>query len=109
MNLLGTESRQDQFPSAFTLIELLVVIQGGPATQQTVLDNPALGFLGEPGEIVNVLPQEETEGAVFLGIAGDEIESGMFQNETVHLNLVHVQGPGAVFLYSIGEFGDSTL
>ena len=54
-----------------------LVILGSSATQTVVPENPAFGFLGAPGEVVHVLPQEETEGVIFLGIAGDEIESGV--------------------------------
>ncbi len=81
------------------------LLQGVPATRQTVPDNEAFGFLGAAGSAVWVLPQEETEGVLFLGIAGDEIPAGVFANDAVSLNLIGSRGPGAVSLYAVDEFG----
>ncbi|MCS1408822.1 MAG: hypothetical protein M2R45_01999 [Verrucomicrobia subdivision 3 bacterium] len=83
-----------------------LVIRGGVGALFTVPQNPAFGFLGRPGAIVHVLPQEEKEGVIFLGIAGDEIEPGLFENETVDLRLVGVDGPGTVALYEVDAFGN---
>ena len=55
-----------------------------------------------------VLPQDEREGVLYLGIAGDEIPAGAFNNEAVDLNLVAVNGPGNVFLYATDAFGSPT-
>ena len=85
------------------------LLQGVSATRQSVPADPAFGFLGAAGSGVWVLPQEETEGVLFLGIAGDEIESGVFENDSVDLQLVDVRGPGDVSLYSVDEFGAPTV
>ena len=82
-----------------------LVILGSSATQTVVPENPAFGFLGTAGDVVNVLPQEETEGVIFLGIAGDEIESGVFVGDSVDLKLVSSEGPGHVSLYAVDAFG----
>ena len=82
-----------------------LVILGSSATQTVVPENPAFGFLGTAGDVVNVLPQEETEGVIFLGIAGDEIESGVFVGDAVELKLVSSEGPGHVSLYAVDAFG----
>jgi len=82
-----------------------LVILGTDATQTIVPEDPAFGFLGDPGDRVHLLPQEETEGVIFLGIAGDEIESGIFENNVVQLNLVSAKGPGHLSLYAIDSFG----
>ena len=82
-----------------------LMILGTDATKIVVPDDPAFGFLGAPGDSVNVLPQEETEGVIFLGIAGDEIESGIFEKNIVQLNLVAAEGPGHVSLYAVDSFG----
>ena len=83
-------------------------LHAGPATWSKVPNDPAFGFLGSPGDTIFVLPQAEDPNILFLGIAGDEIPTGVFQNETVNLNLAAVQGPGDVFLYSTGQFGAPT-
>lgn len=86
-----------------------LILQAGTATRIRVPDNEAFRFLGDPGAIVNVLPQEETAGALFLGIAADEIESGIFENDAVALKLISVEGPGAVSLYSVDSLGNPTV
>ena len=83
-------------------------LQAGPETWQTVPSDPAYAFLGNSGDGIFILPQDEKEGVLFLGIAGDEIESGVFENDQVELNLASVDGPGAVYLYSTDEFGAPT-
>jgi surface-anchored protein len=80
-----------------------------PAARQSVPNDPSFSFLGSAGAPVYVLPQEETEGLLFLGIAGDEIASGQFGNETVRLELAAVSGPGNFALYSVDAFGAPTV
>jgi len=80
-----------------------------PAATQTVPNDPAFSFLGAPGATTHVLPQEETEGVLFLGIAGDEIEPGQFVGESVSLQLVSATGPGSFALYSVDQFGAPTM
>ena len=86
-----------------------LVIQGSSGTMINVPSDPSFGFLGAPGTAINVLPQEESAGAIFLGIAGDEIPLGIFENNTVSLELVEVRGPGNVSLYSVDEFGKPSV
>ena len=86
-----------------------LILQGGRATQIRVPDSESFRFLGDPGAVVNVLPQEEMAGVLFLGLAADEIESGIFENDAVALNLISVEGPGAVSLYSVDSLGNPTV
>ena len=86
-----------------------LVIQGSGATQTVVPEDPAFSFLGAPGDSIHVLPQEESEGVIFLGIAGDEIESGVFEEDLVQLQLVSAVGPGQVSLYAVDEFGSPSV
>ena len=86
-----------------------LILQGGAATQIRVPDSEAFRFLGDPGAVVNVLPQDEIAGVLFLGLAADEIESGIFENDIVELNLVSVEGPGAVSLYNVDGIGNPTV
>ena len=58
---------------------------GVPSTLEPVPNNPAYGFLGLPGDAIYVLPQDEREGVLYLGIAGDEIPAGAFNNDAVDL------------------------
>lgn len=83
-----------------------LVILGSPATQTIVPDDPAFGFLGDPGALIHVIPQAEKEGVIFLGIAGDEIESGVFEGDVVQLKLISTEGPGQLSLYAVDAFGN---
>jgi surface-anchored protein len=80
-----------------------------PAARQTVPNDPAFAFLGEAGSPVHILPQDETEGLLFPGIAADEIAPGVFVGETVDLTLLVNSGPGEVALYSVDGFGAPTV
>ena len=81
------------------------LLYGVAATRQSVPADASYGFLGNAGDSVWVLPQEEQEGVLYAGIAGDEIESGVFKQEAVSLHLVGVRGPGNVSLYATDAFG----
>lgn len=91
----------------FNTDEAVLVLR--PAARQSVPNDPAFSFLGTAGAPVYVLPQDETEGLLFVGIAGDEIPAGLFTNETVKLELVSASGPGNFSLYIIDGFGDPTV
>jgi surface-anchored protein len=82
-----------------------LVLMAADEAQQIVPEDSAYSFLGVAGDTVYVLPQEEQEGVLYVGIAGDEIESGLFEGEAVSLHLVGVRGPGNVSLYATDAFG----
>lgn len=85
------------------------VLVGRAPARAVVPADPAFDFLGNPGATVYVLPQDETEGLLFLGIAADEIAPGEFNGETVTLQLVSLEGPGQLALYETDAFGAPTL
>ncbi|MDC0319241.1 choice-of-anchor M domain-containing protein, partial [Verrucomicrobia bacterium] len=70
-----------------------------------VPNDPAYGFLGNPGDLVYELPQHEEKGLLFLGIGADELEKGVFVNDQVQVNLKSVEGPGNIYLYEPNLFG----
>ncbi len=84
------------------------LLRAAPASLETALGG-AFAFLGENGSPIYILPQDEKEGVLFLGLAGDEIQTGVFMGDTVDLSLVGAQGPGDVFLYTVDGFGDPTV
>lgn len=86
-----------------------IALQAGPATWQTVPENPDFGFLGAPGDHLYVLPQEEQAGVLFVGLAAGEVAPGVFVGETVNVQLTAVSGPGAVFYYSVDGLGAPTV
>ena len=87
--------------------EVLLRVDSRSAT--VVPNDPAFGFLGHPGELFYQLPQHEEEGLLYLGIASDEVEAGVFVGDEVKLNLKSVEGPGEVYLYSTDTFGKPTV
>jgi len=79
------------------------------ATQEARILRPA-GPLWDPtGTDVNrplwVLPQHEKEGLPALGLATDEIETGVFVNDVVTLSLRHLKGPGDFSLWADNALG----
>jgi surface-anchored protein len=82
-----------------------VALQAGPVTWRTVPESAAFAFLGRAGDSLYVLPQEETEGVLFLGLAAAEVEPGVFANDRISINLVDVAGPGHVFYHEVDGFG----
>ncbi|MBL9170966.1 MAG: choice-of-anchor M domain-containing protein [Verrucomicrobiales bacterium] len=76
-----------------------------PLTQRVVPTNTAFAFLGPVGTPVWVLPGVENPKLLFLGLAAEEIEKGLFVNDELRFTLKGVEGPGHFALYSIDGFG----
>jgi surface-anchored protein len=101
--VLHDETRDQEFEADEAALRL------GPATWQRVPSHPSLAFLGNPGSPIYLLPQDEREGLLFLGISGAHIEPGVFVNDRVFLHLVGLEGPGDFFLYRIEPLGETTV
>ncbi|HSH16091.1 MAG TPA: choice-of-anchor M domain-containing protein, partial [Verrucomicrobiae bacterium] len=86
-----------------------VALQAGPATWTTVPADVAFGFLGAPGEHRYILPQDEQEGVLFLGLAAGEVPAGTFVDDELKVQLSAVSGPGSVFYYEVDGFGAPTV
>jgi len=84
----------------------MAVLRANPSSLEPVANGSEFRFLGHPGDRIYLLPQNENGELLFLGIAGDEIPMGVFEGDTVDLELLDVHGPGPLFLYAIDEFGD---
>ncbi len=82
-----------------------VIIEVGPASKTTVPDNPAFSFLGPPGSPVYLLPSTENPELPFLGLAAEEVDSGIFAGNTLNLTLVNFSGPGEFALFTVDAFG----
>ncbi len=70
------------------------------AARTVVPTDERFAFLGAAGAPIWVLPQVEDERLLFLGLAAEEIEDGVFADNRVRVTLKQVQGPGHFFLYS---------
>ena len=81
-----------------------------PALAKSAIpDNPAFAFIGNPQDPVWILPQRENPKLPFLGVAGEEIDEGLFQDEMVDLSIVGISGPGDMFVYALDGFGNPAV
>jgi len=81
------------------------VLQAVPASETTVPSDPAFSFLGDPGDPVWVLPEVQDPELLWLGYAAEEVETGVFEDDELTWQLVEVDGPGDVFLFTVDPFG----
>lgn len=84
------------------------LIQVGPsaALPGGVPNTPsATGFFGPAGSPLWVLPKTEQEDLPFLGIGAEEMDAADW-NGNLTLSLDSVNGPGDVFVWDVGAFGD---
>ena len=87
--------------------DVLLLVESKAAKR--IPSDPAFGFLGQPGDLFYELPQHEEEGLLFLGIATDELGTGIFAGDQVQMNLTSVDGPGHVYLYATDTFGSPVV
>lgn len=85
------------------------LIIGTPLSLDAVPSDAGFSFLGPASSPVWIFPQSEIEGVIFLGIAGDEIALGTFENDAVSLTLAELAGPGDFAMYQLGTFGTPTV
>lgn len=81
------------------------VILAGPTARTTVPANPAFSFLGLPGQTSYILSSSLNPELPFLGLAAEEVESGVFVGDSLRLALTGYSGPGEFALYTMDAFG----
>lgn len=74
--------------------------------RQLVPEGARWAFLGAAGRPVWMLPQQEVEGVLYLGIGTSGIGSGIFQGNRIQLHLRSKEGPGEFSLFTTGSFGE---
>lgn len=67
---------------------------------------PSLSFLGQPGDTVYYLPQTQDPNLIWPGWSTERIPAGVFTNP-LRIQVTDVTGPGEVFLWQTGSFGES--
>lgn len=75
----------------------------------TVPADPAFGFLGTAGAKVWILPEIQNEELLWPGLSTEELESGVFVNDSVTLTAQQVTGPGQVAVYTENAVGTPTV
>lgn len=68
--------------------------------QTAVPDDAAYAFLGNPGATVSVLPEAQNPDLVWPGIATEEIEAGVFRNDTVRVDFTSLCGPDGFSMFT---------
>lgn len=86
-----------------------VILRVLPGAETTVPDDPAYDFLGEAGDPVWVLPQAGDPELLFPGLSTEELEPGVFAEDSVRLTLRRVRGPGALSVFSTDAVGAPTV
>ncbi|MEA5656503.1 TIGR03773 family transporter-associated surface protein, partial [Cutibacterium granulosum] len=88
---------------------------GRETSRLRVLDDPRFGFLGKPGDIVWTAPQKESDkwapvaAAFGAGHSFPDELMDRIKPETLHLDLVDVDGPGEFNAFTVNPLGVSHL
>jgi surface-anchored protein len=86
-----------------------VLIQVGLAGMTTQPGGAQWSFIGAgAGNPIWILPQTQNPNLVFLGLAADEINLGVFDQNRVWLTLTGLSGPGHFSLWTTDAFGNPT-
>ncbi len=97
----GAEPTQEEYGIDELTLQVL-----GPA-------QPGAGIADSGAALVYLLAQDEgladELGSPWVGIAVEEIDQGIFQNDLVTLSLVSVSGPGAFSLWNTDAFGEDSV
>lgn len=85
-----------------------VVFGVKPTAGAALPDDPALAFLGKPGDEIFLLPQQQRAGILWTGWSTEELRADQVAGP-VTLRLTTVDGPGAFGIFTTGSFGDSAV
>ncbi|GAA3685311.1 surface-anchored protein [Lentzea atacamensis] len=80
-----------------------------PAARTEVPNDPAYAFLGAPGKPVWVLPQVEDPQLLWPGIASEEVQSGVFANDSLTVKIECVSGPADFSIFTTDPVGAPTV
>jgi surface-anchored protein len=87
--------------------DVVLAVRGNART--TVPSGSQYSFLGSAGAPVWILPQVQDSQLLWPGIATHEIPTGVFQSNSVKVELVGVNGPGSFSLYTVSGLGQPTV
>lgn len=102
-NKLGIVVRDDDQGQTYQSNEVSLV-----AVEAARLTLPAGTIFGEEGDPLWVLPQALNPEVLYVGLSGEALFPGPFAG-TVELRLVELRGPGHLFLWQAGAFGEFDL
>jgi surface-anchored protein len=93
----------DETETSYDAKDVILSVTAGAAS--TVPSDPLYSFLGPAGSPVWILPQVQDASLLFLGFGSDDLPAGIFQNDTVHIRLTDVKGPGELAMFASDPFG----
>jgi surface-anchored protein len=96
----------EETETEYSTDEAVLIVRS--AAEQPIPDTAAFSFLGEPGYSTWILPSVENEELLFLGFGAEEIETGVFANDQVRVEVMSVEG-GDFFLYSVAALGSPVV
>lgn len=82
-----------------------VVLHVKNLAKTAVPDDPAYAFLGAPGDPVWLLPEVDNPDLIFAGLSTEELEPGVFRDDTVTIKVERVRGPGDVAIFTQDAVG----
>lgn len=85
-----------------------VLFQSKADIRTTLPDDPALAFLGDEGDEIYLLPQQQQPGVLWTGWSTEALSAAQVSG-AVTWRLTKVDGPGAFGIFTTGSFGDSTV
>jgi surface-anchored protein len=84
------------------------ILQVGASAQTSVPADPSFSFLGNPGDLVWILPKSENPELLFLGIGSEELDPADWTGG-ITLSLGAVTGPGEFTIWDTDLFGAPLL
>jgi surface-anchored protein len=78
----------------------------GYGANTTVPAGPQWSFLGSAGSEAWILPGTPTPGLMLLGLAAEEIDSGVFVGDEITFRLKAVSGPGVFAAFDLSVFNN---
>lgn len=79
-----------------------------PQAATEVPDDPALSFLGDPGDTVHLLPLVQDPALLWPGWSTERMASSAVDGP-VRLSITGLDGPGHLKLFTSGTFGGNTV
>lgn len=86
-----------------------VVLQALPESVTEVPDDPRYAFLGEPADLIWVLPQSQDPDLLWPGWSTERISAGALEDDQVTFTLEDVDRPGFVSIFNVNAFGDPVI
>lgn len=86
-----------------------VKLHAKPESEIAVPADAAYRFLGAAGAKAWVLPQVQNPDLLFAGIAAEEVDPGVFTNDSLKVEVVGVRGPADFSIFTTDAFGKPTV